>query len=114
MVGPSPRISFESRSIISSDAFTYCAISIWEGITNLYMRDYGFRMSITLLITSKSDCDIPGPPFLGILSPPYRSLGLGGNLNEEFTHRDVNHVDNIVCKFSRVVCGKIITSALNE
>ena len=24
----------------------------------------------TLLMTSKSDCEIPGPPFLGILSPP--------------------------------------------
>jgi hypothetical protein len=28
----------------------------------------------TLLITSKSDCDIPGPPFLGILSPPCRVM----------------------------------------
>ena len=26
----------------------------------------------TLLMTSKSDCEIPGPPLRGILSPPYR------------------------------------------
>ena len=65
------------------------------------MRDYLFNMNITLLITSKSDCDIPGPPFLGILSPPYQSLGLEGNKpNEEFTHRDIDHVDNIVCELS--------------
>ena len=45
---------------------------------NLYMRDYHFDRHITLLITSKSDCDIPGPlPFLGILSPPYKSRVLG-------------------------------------
>lgn len=30
MVGPSPLMSFESRSMISSDAFTYCAISVWR------------------------------------------------------------------------------------
>jgi hypothetical protein len=65
------------------------------------MRDYRFSMNITLLITSKSDYDIPGPPFLGILSPPYKLLGLEGNKpNEEFTHRVINHVDNIVRELS--------------
>lgn len=37
------------------------------------MRGHHINMQFALLITNKSDCDIPGPPFRGILSPPYES-----------------------------------------
>ena len=53
--GRSPRIFFESRSMTSRLAPTYGARSI-------------------LLMTSRSDLVIPGPPFLGILSPSATSI----------------------------------------
>ena len=70
-VGPSPLISFASRSMTSSDAFTSGAMSIcgcpFDHMECGLYHQYG----PTLLMTSKSDCEIPGPPFRGILSPPY-------------------------------------------
>src|SRR5262249_31333715 len=53
--GLCPRIFFASRSITSSDAPTIGARSI-------------------LLMTSRSDLTMPGPPFLGILSPAATSI----------------------------------------
>ena len=68
MVGPSPRISLESRSITSSDAPTYGAKSICRCEDQ---RSSGTQcIGLTLLTINRSDCEIPGPPFRGILSPP--------------------------------------------
>jgi hypothetical protein len=53
--GPSPRIFAASRAITSRLAPTCGARSV-------------------LLITSRSDCVIPGPPLRGTLSPPATSI----------------------------------------
>ena len=75
-VGPSPRMSLASRSMTASDAPTYGARSIYVAAFGLRLANHQTRAqhSIfhTLLITSKSDCEIPGPPLRGILSPPYK------------------------------------------
>ena len=55
MKGLSPRILLESLSMIERSAPTYGARSI-------------------LLMHNKSDFVIPGPPFLGILSPSATSI----------------------------------------
>mmetsp|Transcript_157879 Transcript_157879/g.483795 ORF Transcript_157879/g.483795 Transcript_157879/m.483795 type:complete len:216 (-) Transcript_157879:230-877(-) len=54
-VGPSPRMARASRRMTSRSAPTAAARS-------------------TLLITSRSDCVMPGPPFRGTLSPPATSM----------------------------------------
>ena len=54
-VGPLSRILLLSLFITSKSAPMYWAISV-------------------LFITNKSDCDIPGPPLRGILSPPDTSI----------------------------------------
>ena len=72
-VGPSPRISLASRAMTSSEALTYCARSVYArghtvGLDPVKLVPWAHVH--TLLITNRSDCEIPGPPLRGILSPP--------------------------------------------
>lgn len=69
----------------------------------------------TLFITSKSDCEIPGPPFLGILSPPLRRDQDSSRVVERNrTHRNIDHVDNIIRQLPRIIRRQIISSTLNQ
>lgn len=74
---------------------------------------------LTLLITSKSDCEIPGPPLRGILSPPYPSYSQQRSKKTEqqavgSAHRDVDDIDDIVRELARVIGGEVVTAALDE
>jgi hypothetical protein len=75
-------------------------MSIWSDRHDS-TRGYHGSMHRTLLITSKSDCEIPGPPFLGILSPPWVARRWDGSkLEEQSTYGDVNDVDDVIRKLS--------------
>ncbi len=66
-------------------------------------------------MTRRSDWDTPGPPFLGILSPPCRQVKCGAHFSRgPHTHRHIYHIDNIICQLPRIVRRQIVAPALDE
>ena len=111
----------------ASDAPTYGARSIYVAAFGLRLANHQTRAqhSIfhTLLITSKSDCEIPGPPLRGILSPPYKrgcipsapsASGVALSSVWLYTYRDVDDIDDIVRELTRVVGSEVVAAALDE
>lgn len=54
-------------------------------------------------MTSRSDCEMPGPPLRGILSPPLTSLSRedsvsmpGDGIDAAFQEGDAHHVDDLM------------------
>ena len=68
----------------------------------------------TLFITNRSDWDIPGPPFRGILSPPCENTITVNSFEREHAYWNVNYINNIICKFTRVIRREIVAATFNE
>jgi hypothetical protein len=60
---------------------------------------------------------MPGPPFLGILSPPYIYADIHTksiHMTNETTDRNVNNIDNIIGQLPRIVRGEVVSATLHE
>ena len=69
----------------------------------------------TLLTINKSDCEIPGPPFRGILSPPYKILrSTFASRTSRRTYGNIYDIDDIVCQLSGVVGREIISATFDK
>jgi hypothetical protein len=113
IVGPSPLMSFASRSMIARDADTNGAISICWTVNPNICRQSGETHFVDH--EEVGMCDTRSPLTRNLIS----ALGSNGISQAQGIvngghHRDIDHVDDKICQLAGIVCSEIVTSALDE